>query len=66
MAEQFPKQVILEPHEIARINRVRLAIRFNTLPSVIDAQPYRDIEDMINILNVEDKLAAKKRANSNG
>ena len=55
-----PSQVILEPHEIFRINRVRLAFLLHKLPDEIDRAKPRDIEDMINIKNVEDEIAARR------
>lgn len=50
----------LGPDEIARINRVRLAREFHKLPHEIDGAPSQDIEDLIAVITVDDKLAAEK------
>ncbi len=43
-----------------RINRARLALLLHKTPREIDAEPPRDIEDIIAIQQLDDELAARR------
>lgn len=39
----------LDPDEIIRVNRVRIATRLHKLPSEIDAMPASDVDDLLEV-----------------
>ncbi len=60
MSTLFPQQVTLEAHEIYEINRTRLALRLHRLPREIDAEPAKDINMLIAIMNMDASLQERK------
>ena len=51
----------LDPDEIRRVNRVRIAERLHKLPHEVDAAPYPDICDMLEVWRADDVIASMKR-----
>ena len=46
----FPNSAELEPDEIYRINRARLAINLHKLPSEIDTMTIDDFDDLLSVM----------------
>lgn len=61
MATKFPSQVTLDPDEVYRVNRIRIAEHFHKLPHEIDALPQSDVEDILNVMWADAQLAPKSR-----
>lgn len=60
MNAMFPKQVLLEKHEMYRINRARLALRLHKMPKEIDAAPTGDILDLIAVMNMDQTIQERR------
>jgi hypothetical protein len=56
-----PKLTELEPDEVIRINRARLAILLHKTPHEIDATPVQDLEDLIAVKHMDDEINARKQ-----
>jgi hypothetical protein len=46
----FPTQVTLDPDEVERVNRVRLALLLHKTPAEIDALPEADYNDLMQVI----------------
>lgn len=52
----MPKKVILDPEEIDRVNRVRVARYLGKLPSQVDVMPYEDFADCLAIMRADVRI----------
>jgi hypothetical protein len=52
--------VTFEDDEIERINRAQLALLLHKFPSEIDAQPYRDMTDVLHINRANEEIQAER------
>lgn len=52
----MPKKVMLEAHEITRVNRIRVAKYLGQLPQVVDRMPYQDVADVLAIMRADIKI----------
>jgi hypothetical protein len=59
MATKFPEQVQLEPDEVFRINRIRIAEKFHKWPHEVDCLSAAEVEDILELMWADDKLAPK-------
>jgi hypothetical protein len=60
MHAKAPGSVVFEEEEVERINRAQVALLLHKFPSEVDAQPYRDIADVMAIHNANDQIQADK------
>ena len=60
MYRSFPKQVILDLDEVARINRVQIAKWLHVTPGMIDQMPAEDVDDVLQIMWAEEQRNQKK------
>lgn len=57
-----PKQARLTKDEAHRIDRARLALMLHKLPSEVDAMPFTDVADLIEVMSTDRKLEELKLA----
>lgn len=50
MRRKYPKQVILEPDEVYRVNRIRIAQFYGIKPQEVDEMPACDVDDTLEVL----------------
>lgn len=50
MRRKFPSQVTLDPDEVERINRVRVAHYLSKFPAEVDEMPIWDLNDILQIM----------------
>jgi hypothetical protein len=50
MKRKFPKQVMLDPDEVERVNRVRIARWMGIPPALVDEMSAQDVEDILEIM----------------
>lgn len=50
MRRKFPSQVFLEPNEIYRVNRIRIAQFYGIKPQSVDEMPASDVEDTLEVM----------------
>lgn len=56
MATKFPEQVSLDPDEIYRVNRIRIAQHFHKFPHEIDDLPASEVDDILELMWVDAEL----------
>lgn len=56
------KQAALDPEEVWRVNRVRLAMLLRRLPHEIDAMPFQDVVDVMEVERAERMYAEVQQA----
>ena len=61
MKRLFPKQVFLDPEEVARIIRVRIAKWLHITPGAVDAMPAGDVEDVMQIMWADEQEYPRKK-----
>lgn len=61
----MPKKVILDPDEVDRVNRVRIARYLGKFPSDVDTMDYSDLMDVLAVMRADARIeqheAAKAR-----
>lgn len=55
--DRDPRNTVLDPGEGHRIARARLARLLHKLPHEIDAAPYQDVLDLLEVWRIDDELA---------
>ena len=50
MARKFPNGVRLDPDEVFRAQRVRVAMKLHNMPAEIDAMPLGDYQDLLEVM----------------
>lgn len=59
LAAKAPGAVTLDAAEGWRVNRARLARLLHKLPGEIDAAPYLDLLDVIEVMRADDEIEAQ-------
>lgn len=62
MHARAPGSVIFTDEDVRRINRAQVALLLHKFPSEVDAQPYRDMTDVLYISRANDEIQADRAA----
>lgn len=60
MASKYKDNVILDPEEVYRINRIAIAKYYGITPQEVDDMPQSDVDDTLQVMWAENALAQRK------
>lgn len=60
MKSRYNDTVLLEPDEVYRINRVKVAKYYGIKPQEVDDMPQSDVDDTLQVMWAEHAIAQRK------